>query len=66
MGKTFELIAEEGKEPSDWEALFGALKTDEPGSVDGVLDPADLPVEAEPRAVRADLDAVRSLNGSSG
>ncbi|MEU9954817.1 NAD(P)H-binding protein [Streptomyces sp. NPDC050982] len=28
--------------------------------------PADLPVEAEPRRVRADLDAVRSLRGTSG
>ena len=66
LGKTFELIATEGEEPSDWVRLFGAPKSDESDSVDGVLDPADLPVEAEPRAVRADLDAVRSLNGSSG
>ncbi|MCX5095887.1 SDR family oxidoreductase [Streptomyces sp. NBC_00365] len=66
LGKTFELITTEGEEPSDWAGLFGALKDDESGAVDGVLDPADLPVEAEPRAVRADLDAVRCLNGSSG
>ena len=66
LGKTFELIAEEGKEPSDWTELFGALKTDESGSVDGVLDPSDLPVEAEPQAVRADLDTVRSPHGTSG
>ncbi|MGW1027862.1 SDR family oxidoreductase [Streptomyces sp. NPDC002577] len=66
LGKTFELIAAEGEEPSDWAELFGALKSDESGSVDGVLDPADLPVEAEPQAVRADLDAVRSLRGTSG
>ena len=65
LGKTFELIATEGEEPSDWAELFGALKSDESGSVDGVLDPADLPVEAEPQAVRADLDAVRSRNGGS-
>ncbi|WP_329262072.1 SDR family oxidoreductase [Streptomyces sp. NBC_01478] len=66
LGKTFELIAEEGEEPSDWAELFGALKTDESGSVDGVSDPSDLAVEAEPRAVRADLDAVRSHRGTSG
>ncbi|MFF4259356.1 SDR family oxidoreductase [Streptomyces sp. NPDC001663] len=65
LGKTFELIATEGEEPSDWTGLFGALKSDESGSVDGVLDPADLPVEAEPQAGRADLDAVRSRNGGS-
>ncbi|WP_405522648.1 SDR family oxidoreductase [Streptomyces canus] len=66
LGKTFELIATEGEEPSDWAELFGALKTDESGSVDGVLDPYDLPVDAEPRAVRADLDAIRSPHGTSG
>ncbi|MEU9288287.1 SDR family oxidoreductase [Streptomyces sp. NPDC048275] len=66
LGKTFELIAAEGDEPSDWAGLFGALKSDQSGSMDGVLDPADLPVEAEPQAVRADLDAVRSLRGTSG
>lgn len=66
LGRTFELIAAEGEEPSDRVGLFGTLKSDESGSVDGVLDPADLPVEAEPQTVRADLDAVRSLNGSSG
>ena len=66
LGKTFELIATEGEEPSDWAELFGALKTDESGSVDGVLDPSDLPVEAKAQAVRADLDAVRSHHGTSG
>ncbi|WP_330292701.1 hypothetical protein [Streptomyces sp. NBC_00576] len=66
LGKTFELIATEGEEPSDWAERFGALKTDESGSVDGVLDPSDLPVGAEPQAVRADLDGVRSLRGTSG
>lgn len=64
LGKTFELIATEGDEGSDWAELFGALKTDESGSVNGVSDPADLPVEAEPPALRADLDAVRSLRGA--
>lgn len=62
-GKTFELTATEGEEPADWAELFGILETDRSGSVDGVLDPADLPVEAEPQPLRADLDAVRSLGG---
>ncbi|MFE7568464.1 SDR family oxidoreductase [Streptomyces sp. NPDC057539] len=66
LGKTFELIAAGGQEPSDWDGFFGDLKSDESGSLDGVLDPADLPVEAEPQAVRADLDAVRSLRGANG
>jgi uncharacterized protein YbjT (DUF2867 family) len=66
LGKTFELIATEGDEPLDWAELFGALKGDESGSVDGVLDPADLLVEAEPRTLRADLEAIRSVRGTSG
>ncbi|MDT0549994.1 MULTISPECIES: SDR family oxidoreductase [Streptomyces] len=66
LGKTFELIATEGEEQSDWAGLFDTLKNDASGSVDGVLDPADLPVEAEPQAVRADLDAVRALHGADG
>ncbi|MCT9137593.1 SDR family oxidoreductase [Streptomyces violarus] len=66
LGKTFELIATEGEEQSDWAGLFDALKGDASGSVDGVLDPAGLPIEAEPQAVRADLDAVRSLGGAAG
>jgi len=65
LGKTFELIATEGEEQSDWAGLFGAVKADESGSVNGVLDPADLPVEAEPQEVRADLDAVRSPHGTN-
>jgi uncharacterized protein YbjT (DUF2867 family) len=65
LGKTFELIATEGGEQSDWTELFGVLKSDEAGSLDGVLDPADLPLEAEPQEVRADLDAVRSPHGTN-
>ncbi|MFF9128391.1 SDR family oxidoreductase [Streptomyces sp. NPDC014889] len=64
LGKTFELIAAEGEEPSDWNGLFDPLKADGPYSLDGALDPADLPFEAEPARLRADLDTVRSLNTS--
>jgi hypothetical protein len=35
------------------------------GSVDGLLDPAELPFEDEPQTVRADLDSVRSLRWST-
>ncbi|MEU9314083.1 SDR family oxidoreductase [Streptomyces sp. NPDC048256] len=63
LGKTFELTATEGEEATDWAELFDTLQTDRSGSVDGVPDPADLPVEAEPQPPRADLDAVRSLGG---
>ncbi|WP_327434494.1 SDR family oxidoreductase [Streptomyces sp. NBC_01236] len=66
LGKTFELIATEGEEQSDWAGPFDALKGDASGSVDGVLDPADLPVGSEPQTVRADLDAVLSLRRADG
>ena len=64
LGKTFELTAIEGDEPADWTQLFDTLRADEPGSVDGVLDPADLPVENEPQAVRTDLEALRRTSRS--
>ncbi|MFC9461268.1 NAD(P)H-binding protein [Streptomyces sp. NPDC056983] len=66
LGKTFELIATEGSQQADWAKLFGALKSDEPGSVDGALDPADLPVEGEPPTLRTELEAIRSLGGTNG
>ena len=65
LGKTFELIATEGEVQSDWPELFDTLRSDLPGSVNGVLDPADLPVEAEPQEVRADLDAAHSPHGTN-
>ncbi|WP_219812473.1 MULTISPECIES: hypothetical protein [unclassified Rathayibacter] len=39
--------------------LFAALDPDPAGSVDGVLDQENLPLEQEPAPVRADLDRVR-------
>lgn len=64
LGKTFALTATVGKEPDDWTQLFAGLRADDPGSVEGVLDPADLPVESEPQAVRTDLEAARGLRGA--
>ncbi|MFH8655187.1 SDR family oxidoreductase [Streptomyces afghaniensis] len=61
LGKTFELTATEGGEQKDWSVLFGALQADAPDAVDGVRDPANLPVAAEPPALRADLQAAGSL-----
>ncbi|MGI5429640.1 SDR family oxidoreductase [Streptomyces sp. CA-179760] len=60
LGKTFELTATDGEEQNDWSVLLSALKADAPRSVDGILDPANLPVTAEPQALRADLDAAGS------
>ncbi|MER5440444.1 SDR family oxidoreductase [Streptomyces sp. NPDC002790] len=65
LGKTFELVATEGAEQSDWSELFGGLKADQVGSLDGALDPSDLPVASEPSDLREDLEAVRSRLGDA-
>lgn len=56
--KTLELIAEKGKEQTDLTPLFARLLPDEPGSVDGVLDPDTLPLTEEPDRFRTDLAAL--------
>jgi uncharacterized protein YbjT (DUF2867 family) len=57
--KTFELVATSGAAQQDFNPLFAALDADPPGSLDGVHDTANMPLEQEPQRVRADLDAVR-------
>lgn len=56
--KTFELVAETGPEPDDFAALFATLDADAPGAIDGVHDAANMPIDAEPRSVREDLEAM--------
>jgi uncharacterized protein YbjT (DUF2867 family) len=58
--RTLELVAESGPEQDDLGPLFAALEQDRPGSVEGVHDPSNLPLEQEPPAVIADLERVRS------
>jgi uncharacterized protein YbjT (DUF2867 family) len=58
--KTLELVAVTGPSQRDLEPLFHALQSDAPGGLDAVLDAANLPLEAEPERVRADLEAVRT------
>jgi len=53
--KTLELVAERGAEPRDFDPLFAALDADKPGAVDGVHDPANMPLDAEPTGVRETL-----------
>ncbi|WP_026554550.1 SDR family oxidoreductase [Arthrobacter sp. 35W] len=55
---TFELVAERGPAQEDLEPVFGALDKDPRGSVDGVRDQPNMPADAEPARVRADLDAL--------
>ncbi|WP_431279524.1 SDR family oxidoreductase [Leifsonia poae] len=61
--KTFDLLAERGPAPTDLTPLFDALQPDPADALDGVLDPANLPLDEEPQRVRDDLDAVRKSFG---
>ena len=58
LRKTFELVATQGPAPEDFDRLFAALDADPEGALDGVRDPANMPVGDEPRRVRDDLNAV--------
>jgi uncharacterized protein YbjT (DUF2867 family) len=56
VGRTFELFADAGAPPSDWDGLFAALRPDPAGGLDAAADPDTLPpVDGEPAAVQADL-----------
>jgi len=59
--KTLELHAEQGPEQADYEPLFAALEGDRPGELDGARDKANMPVDAEPAAMRQQLEAVQAL-----
>jgi uncharacterized protein YbjT (DUF2867 family) len=58
--KTFELIAERGPAPDDFDALFAPLDADLPGALDAVHDTDNMPLAQEPARVRDDL---ASLSG---
>ena len=53
--KTLELVAESGAEQVNLEPVFAALHVDPAGSLDGVRDAANQPLEDEPDRVRKDL-----------
>jgi len=60
LRKTFELVAVTGPAPDDFDALFASLDAEPEGSLDGVHDMANMPLEDEPERVRDDLDALRA------
>jgi uncharacterized protein YbjT (DUF2867 family) len=61
--KTFELVAERGRAPEDFDALFAPLQADWPGSLDGAQDVENMPLTDEPQQVRDDLrDLQRSAD----
>lgn len=53
--KTLELVADSGAEQVNLEPVFAALHVDPAGSLDGVRDAANQPLEDEPDRVRKDL-----------
>ena len=59
VGTTFELVAERGPAQTDLEPLFAALDRDDPGSLDGVRDASNQPLEQEPQRVLDDLERLR-------
>ena len=59
--KTFELVAERGPAPEDFDILFAPLQADPHGSLDGAHDVKNMPLTDEPQQVR---DELRELRGS--
>jgi uncharacterized protein YbjT (DUF2867 family) len=64
LRKTFELVAETGAAPDDFNALFASLDADPEGALDGVRDTANMPPDEEPQRVRDDLNALRGHRSS--
>jgi uncharacterized protein YbjT (DUF2867 family) len=60
VGKTFELYATAGAPTADWEGLFAAAEPDIAGSLDGVKDRDNLPLDKEPALVRDDFAQFRA------
>jgi uncharacterized protein YbjT (DUF2867 family) len=59
LRKTFELIAETGPEPDNFDALFAMADPDAERALDGVHDAANMPLDEEPQRVIAELKVVR-------
>jgi len=64
LRKTFELVAETGPAPEDFDALFASLDADPEGAIDGVRDMANMPLDDEPQRVRDDLSALGARQSS--
>lgn len=65
LRKTFELHSETGSEQKDYDTVFAPLQADAPGSVDGARDPANMPLEGEPKKMLDDLETVRASSASA-
>lgn len=58
LRKTFELVAEAGPEPDDFDALFAPLDSDPEGALDGARDATNMPLGAEPPQVLEELEEI--------
>lgn len=56
--KTFELVADSGPEPEDFDALFATLDPDAKEAIDGAHDIHNMPVSTEPPAVQEELETI--------
>lgn len=65
LRKTFELVAEAGPEPDDFDTLFAPLDADPKGALDGAHDATNMPLDAEPPWVRADLREVAARSAAT-
>lgn len=61
INKTFELVAVRGPAQDDIDGLFAALRPDPAGSIDGILDQPNMPLDQEPAGVRNALDTARAV-----
>ena len=60
LEKTFELVATKGPVSDDFDAIFAPLEPDPKGSLDGVRDMANMPLDEEPSRVQSDLAAIQA------
>ncbi|MGH8174305.1 MAG: SDR family oxidoreductase [Rhodanobacteraceae bacterium] len=60
LRKTFELIAERGPEPDDFDSLFASADADEIGAIDAAYDTANMPLNREPQQALNDLDDLKA------
>ena len=59
VNKTVELVAESGPETDDFDRLFAGAAADDGRALDAIRDAANMPLDAEPPAIRQALELVR-------
>lgn len=63
--KTFELVAERGTAQRDLDPLFTAICADAANELDAIGDQANMPIDAEPERVVADLASARARRSAT-